>query len=61
MNWFYMKVWRWMADATVYLILFISVSGIYLWYVLRAERKVGFILLFAGTLSFFVMAYAVSH
>ena len=61
MNWFYMKAWRWMADATVYLILFISVSGIYLWYVLRAERAVGFILLFAGALSFFGMAYALSH
>ena len=61
MNWFYMKVWRWMADATVYLILFISVSGIYLWYVLRAERSVGLILLFAGALSFFGMAYALSH
>ena len=61
MNWFYMRAWRWMADATVYLILFISVSGIYLWYVLRAERKVGFILLFAGALSFFGMAYALSH
>jgi len=61
MNWFAMKVWSWMADATVYLILFISVSGIYLWYVLRAERKVGFILLFAGALSFFGMAYALSH
>jgi hypothetical protein len=36
MNWFYIKAWRWLADATVYLILFISVSGIYLWYVLRA-------------------------
>jgi hypothetical protein len=61
MNWFYMKAWRWMADATVYLILFISVSGIYLWYVLRAERSVGFILLFAGALSFFGMAYVLSH
>ena len=61
MNWFAMKAWRWMADATVYLILFISVSGIYLWYVLRAERKVGFILLCAGALSFFGMAYALSH
>ena len=61
MNWFYMKAWRWMADATVYLILFISVSGIYLWYVLHAERKVGLILLCAGALSFFVMAYALSH
>jgi hypothetical protein len=61
MNWFYMKAWRWLADATVYLVLFVSVSGLYLWYVLRAERKVGFILLFAGALSFFVMAYVVSH
>jgi hypothetical protein len=58
MNWFYMKAWRWMADATVYLILFISVSGIYLWYVLRAERAAGLILLCAGALSFFGVAYA---
>ena len=61
MNWFYMRAWRWMADTTVYLVLFISVSGIYLWYVLRAERAVGFILLFAGALSFFGMAYALIH
>ncbi|HZR18037.1 MAG TPA: PepSY-associated TM helix domain-containing protein [Verrucomicrobiae bacterium] len=61
MNWFYMRAWRWMADATVYLILFISVSGIYLWYVLRAERRVGVVLLFAGALSFFAMAYALVH
>jgi len=61
MNWFFMKAWRWFADATVYLTLFISISGIYLWYMLRAERKVGFILLFAGTLTFFGLAYAVSH
>jgi hypothetical protein len=58
MNWFYMKGWRWMADATVYLVLFISVSGIYLWYVLRPERAAGLILLCAGALSFFGMAYA---
>ena len=61
MNWFYMRAWRWLADATVYLILFISLSGVYLWYLLRAERTVGFILLFAGALSFFGIAYAVSH
>jgi len=61
MNWFYMKAWRWLADTTAYLILFISVSGIYLWYVLRAERRVGLILLCAGALSFFGLAYALSH
>jgi hypothetical protein len=61
MNWFVMKAWRCFADATAYLTLFISVSGIYLWYVLRAERRIGFILLLAGTLTFFSIAYAVSH
>ena len=61
MNWFYMQAWRWLADTTAYLILFISVSGIHLWYVLRAERRVGFLLLFAGALSFFGLAYALSH
>jgi hypothetical protein len=56
-----MKVWRGFADATVYLTLFISISGIYLWYMLRAERKVGLLLLLAGTLTFFGIAYAVTH
>jgi hypothetical protein len=56
-----MQAWRWLADTTACLILFISVSGIYLWYVLRAERRVGFVLLFAGALSFFGLAYALSH
>ena len=56
--------WKRLSRRTrkpVHLILFITVSGVYLWYVLRAERKVGLILLFAGALSFFVMAYALSH
>ena len=61
MNWVYMKAWRWLSDATAYLILFLSVSGIYLWYVLKAERRVGFLLLGAGALSFFGLAYALSH
>ncbi len=51
-NAFFMQVWRWLADATVYLTLFVSVSGIYLWAVLKSERRVGLALLAAGTLSF---------
>ena len=51
-NWFPMVVWRWLADATVYVLLFISVSGIYMWTALRAERKAGLALLTAGALSF---------
>ena len=61
MNWFYIKAWRWFADATVYLTLFSSVSGIYLWYMLRAERRVGSMLLFAGAVSFFGIVYVISH
>lgn len=58
MNWFYMWLWRWFADATVYLILFITASGLYLWYVLQAERKVGLYLLAAGAISFFGIIHA---
>jgi hypothetical protein len=61
MNWYFMKAWRWFADATVYLTLFITISGVYLWYVLRAERKIGLLLMFAGTVTFFGLIYAVSH
>jgi hypothetical protein len=57
MNWFWMKLWLWMADATVYLVLFISVSGLYLWYVLRAERTIGYVLLATGAVAFFGMIY----
>lgn len=60
-NWTYMLLWSWLSDATVFLTLFITVSGIYLWYVLHAERKVGVTLLLAGAASFFGMVYALWH
>jgi len=47
-NWFWTRAWRWVADATVYLVLFLPVSGLYLWALLRPERRVGLILLAAG-------------
>jgi hypothetical protein len=61
MNWPWMRVWFWMADATVYLLLFITVSGLYLWYGLRAQRKVGLGLLVAGAVSFFGLVYGIIH
>ena len=61
MNWFLFRVWQWLADTTVYLLFFISVSGIYLWVVLRAERRTGLVLLAAGAFSFFGIVYALSH
>ncbi len=61
MNWFFMHVWWWLSDATVYLLLFTTVSGIYLWYVLRSDRKPGFAVLTAGAVSFFSIVYALLY
>ena len=51
-NWPVTKAWAWLADANVYLLLFISVSGLYLWAVVRSERRAGLLFLGAGVLSF---------
>ena len=61
MNWVYLRIWSWLADATVYLVLFSSISGIYLWAVLRAERRVGLVLCAAGAFSFVGIVYAICH
>lgn len=58
-NWFWTRAWRLFADATVYLLLFITMSGVYLWYAIRGERKVGFALLTAGAISFVGLIYVV--
>jgi hypothetical protein len=58
-NWVWTRAWRRLADATVYLLFFISISGVYLWYAIKAERRIGFALLAAGGLSFFGLIYAV--
>ena len=51
-NWIFTKIWTYLMDGVVYLILFISVSGIYLWIILKAERKIGLIVMGVGCLSF---------
>lgn len=58
-NWFWTGVWRWVADGTVYLVLFLSLSGIYLWTALRSERRIGLALLATGACTFFGIVYAV--
>lgn len=57
----YVRVWRWLADVTTYGLLFLTLSGLYLWAVLRAERRVGLALLCAGGISFFGLVYAISR
>ena len=58
-NWVGTNAWRWFADATIYLTLFITMTGIYLWWVLKAERTIGLALLAAGAFTFFGLIYAV--
>ena len=58
-NWIWIRAWKWFADATIYLTLFISASGVYLWYALKAERRIGLALLGAGAATFFGLIYAV--
>jgi len=60
-NWAMTQVWRVLADAVVYVLLFLSLSGIYLWTVLRAERTVGLVLIVLGAMSFFGIVYALSR
>ncbi|MGO8732150.1 MAG: PepSY-associated TM helix domain-containing protein [Terriglobia bacterium] len=59
-NWFYTRAWRWLADASAYLILFTSASGIYLWWAIKTERKIGLVLLGAGALSFMGVIYVIA-
>jgi len=58
MNWFPMWLWHWFADGTVYLVLFLTVSGLYLWFALRAERRIGLWLLATGIISVSGIVYA---
>ncbi|MEP6917797.1 MAG: PepSY-associated TM helix domain-containing protein [Acidobacteriota bacterium] len=58
-NWFWTRAWGWLADTTIYLTLFISISGLYLWYAIKAERIAGLWLLGAGAASYLGIMYAV--
>lgn len=56
--WIGTKMWGWIADSTVYLTIFLSLSGIYLWYMVKAERKTGLLFMGAGCVSFVAILYA---
>ena len=58
-NWVGTHVWRWFADATIYLLLFVSVSGIYLWWTITAERRIGLTLLTTSAVTLCGLVYAV--
>jgi hypothetical protein len=58
-NWLFTRLWGWLADTTVYALLFLSASGVYLWTALRADRRTGLLLLGAGVLTFALLVLAV--
>jgi Uncharacterized protein conserved in bacteria len=58
-NWVFTRLWGWLADATVYLLMFLSVSGVYLWAVLKADRRTGLLFLGGGVLSFAAIVFAI--
>ena len=59
-NWMWTRAWRSLADGTVYLLLFISATGLYLWFAIKAERRPGLILIGAGVLSFGAFIYVLA-
>lgn len=55
-----MRAWRLFADATAYLLLFITISGVYLWVALRAERTIGVTLIILGAATFAGLVYVIA-
>jgi hypothetical protein len=60
-NWWPTRLWGAAADATIYLVLFITLTGLYLWWSLRAERRVGVVILSAGLVTLLGLALVLFH
>jgi hypothetical protein len=58
-NWVYTVWWALLADAVVYGILMLTGSGLYLWWRLKAERKLGWVLLGTGALTTVLLVFAI--
>ncbi|KAA9035497.1 PepSY domain-containing protein [Ginsengibacter hankyongi] len=48
----FLKIWRILTDAVVYVLLFLTFSGVFLWYMLKAERVIGLYAIALGVLFF---------
>lgn len=48
----FIKIWRVVADVVVYTLLFLTISGVFLWYFLRVERSLGYFSLALGAILF---------
>lgn len=48
----FIKAWRVVADVVVYMLLFLTISGVFLWYFLRGERNFGYFSITLGVVLF---------
>lgn len=51
-NSIFMKIWKWLADGVVYLLLCLTASGVFLWYAVKFEIASGFVAVALGFLVF---------
>ena len=51
-NWIFSKLWGWSVDVVICLVLFLTLSGVYLWLLIKGERKIGIVLLVGGVACF---------
>ena len=58
-NSLFLKIWRLIADAIVYLLLFLILSGVFLWYYLKLERGKGFYVIIFGILFFIGLLFII--
>ena len=58
-NWAGTRVWTWLADSTIYLLLFITISGLYLWWAIKGERTIGLLIACAGAVTMFGLIFAI--
>ena len=58
-NSLFMKIWRLIADAVVYLLLFLILSGVFLWCYLKLERRKGFYAIILGFLFFIGLLFII--
>jgi len=60
-NSLFLKIWRLIADAVVYLLLFLILSGLYMWCYLKPERRKGFYSIILGILFFIGLLFVILY
>lgn len=51
----FISVWRYIADSLVYSLLFLTISGVFLWYFLKSEQRIGILTIGIGLAAFSVL------